>query len=112
MRLVCLLKASRLTGWRRHQPVFGKPDFVFPEAKLAVFVDGCFWHGCPKCYRRPKSNVPYWRSKIKRNRKRDLQVRRELRKQGWAVLRFWECQLKDAAKVSLRIRKALASVRP
>jgi hypothetical protein len=70
-------------------------------------VDGCFWHGCPKCYRAPASNVRYWRAKIDRNRARDLRVRRELRKRGWAVLRLWECQLKEAAQ-TLRIQKMLA----
>jgi len=85
----------------------GSPDFCFPSDKLALFVDGCFWHGCPTCYRPPKSNVPYWRLKIERNRKRDLKVKRELRKLGWTILRFWECQLTDAAKISMQIRKSL-----
>ena len=51
--LVALLKAHHITGWRRHQPVFGKPDFIFRAHRLAIFVDGCFWHGCPRCYKRP-----------------------------------------------------------
>ena len=108
-KFALLLRAARLTGWRRSRPLFGSPDYVFPKAKLAIFVDGCFWHGCPRCYRAPKSNVPYWRLKIERNRTRDLQVKKELRKRGWAVLRFWECQLKDAERVSLRVQKALAA---
>lgn len=107
LRLVSILRAGGLKGWRRHVPVFGKPDFVFPKSKLAVFVDGCFWHGCPRCYHAPASNARYWRSKIERNRKRDSKVKAGLRKRGWTVLRLWECQLEDAAKISCRIQKAL-----
>jgi DNA mismatch endonuclease (patch repair protein) len=105
-----IFRQNGVTGWRRNRPIVGKPDFVFPKAKVAVFVDGCFWHGCPKCYRAPKSNVPYWRLKIERNRKRDLKVNRELRKRGWVVLRFWECRLQDGPKVSLRIQRTLAKL--
>lgn len=108
LRLIVILRASGLKGWRRHSPLFGKPDFVFPNSKLAVFVDGCFWHGCPKCYHAPKSNAPYWASKIKRNRGRDLKVNRELRRRGWSVMRFWECELTEKAiSVIGRLRKAL-----
>jgi len=107
IRLISVLRANRLTGWRRRWPIFGRPDFVFPKIKVAVFVDGCFWHGCPKCYRAPKTNGPYWRLKIARNRKRDLKVKGELRKQGWIVLRFWECHLKDSVRIATRIRKAV-----
>lgn len=56
LRLISIFREARITGWRRKQPLLGKPDFVFRQQRLAVFVDGCFWHGCPKCYRRPSSN--------------------------------------------------------
>ena len=108
LRLISILKKNRLSGWRRQQPVFGKPDFVFPRAKLAVFVDGCFWHGCPKCYREPKSKKAFWREKVFRNRKRDRRVNKSLRETGWRVVRIWECQLeKTPDKCIHRIVDAL-----
>jgi DNA mismatch endonuclease (patch repair protein) len=58
--LLALLKRDKITGWRRHLPLPGKPDFAFTKQKVAVFVDGCFWHGCPKCYTRPKTNRKFW----------------------------------------------------
>ena len=67
LRLVAIFKAHGITGWRRHRPVFGKPDFVFPAERIAVFVDGCFWHGCPKCYTRPKTNHAFWDKKRENN---------------------------------------------
>ena len=90
LAMIKLFRQHRITGWRRNQKVFGKPDFLFRRSRLAIFVDGCFWHGCPRCYRRPKSNRKFWDAKIARNRERDLKVNRELRKLGWRVLRFWE----------------------
>ncbi len=94
LALVKVLRANKITGWRRHYPILGKPDFVFLKQRVAVFVDGCFWHGCPKCYVQPKTNRKFWTSKIKRNRKRDLMVNRELRRLKWRVLRIWEHQLR------------------
>jgi DNA mismatch endonuclease (patch repair protein) len=105
--LVSLLRRNRIIGWRRNQSVFGKSDFLFKRQKLAVFVDGCFWHGCPKCYRVPKSNRQFWRRKFMRNRKRDLVVNRLLRSQGWKVVRFWECRLRAEKQIVDRLKKAL-----
>lgn len=68
----------------------GKPDFVFFGRRLAVFVDGCFWHGCPAHFKFPKTNRPFWKKKIERNLERDRQVNRALKKAGWSVLRMWE----------------------
>jgi DNA mismatch endonuclease (patch repair protein) len=82
----------------------GKPDFVFPIRRLVVFVDGCFWHGCPKCQRIPSSNVPYWDRKIERNRIRDRAVNTSLRRSGWRVLRIWEHQLERTGSVVARVR--------
>ncbi|MGH7975335.1 MAG: very short patch repair endonuclease [Limisphaerales bacterium] len=109
LRFICLLKDSGITGWRRHQKIFGKPDFVFPKLKLAVFVDGCFWHGCLRCYSEPKSNRAFWRQKIAANRKRALVANRALRKTGWQILRVWEHELtrKNEARLILRIQKFL-----
>jgi len=71
----------------------GRPDFVFPARRLAVFVDGCFWHGCPRHGTMPKGNRSFWRAKITRNRERDREVGAELRRLGWKVLRVWEHEL-------------------
>ena len=93
LALAKLFRRHKITGWRRNQKVFGKPDFIFPKHKLAVFVDGCFWHGCPKHGTQPKGNAAFWRKKISRNQIRDRLVTRTLRKAGWRVLRIWEHEL-------------------
>lgn len=92
-----IVKAFRLqhiTGWRRQYPIMGKPDFCFPKSKLAVFVDGCFWHGCPNHCRIPSSNRKYWKSKIVKNVLRDVVVTKDLRKSEWKVIRIWEHEIK------------------
>jgi DNA mismatch endonuclease (patch repair protein) len=95
LRMIALFRKNGITGWRRHARVFGKPDFVFPREKLALFVDGCFWHrhaGCRFAYT-PKSRLQFWLTKFESNVARDQLVTRELRKAGWRVLRIWECEL-------------------
>jgi len=94
LALAKLFRQNKITGWRRHQKIFGKPDFVFPKLKLAVFVDGCFWHGCPRHATKPKSNRSFWHKKLSTNKKRDVLVNQQLRKLGWRVIRIWECALK------------------
>ena len=91
--LAKLLRLHKLTGWRRHVGLPGKPDFTFHQRRLAVFVDGCFWHGCAKHCRMPSSNKSYWRPKIARNKTRDQLVTATLRKRGWRVLRIWQHDL-------------------
>lgn len=94
MRLIQIMREYRIRGWRRGSTLFGKPDFVFPKRHVIVFVDGCFWHGCPKCcLSKPKSNAGYWDDKIRSNRERDLKVSRFLRRNGWRVFRIWEHRL-------------------
>lgn len=75
-----------------HQPkgVIGKPDFASKKLKVAIFIDGCFWHGCPKHYKTPKSNKEYWVEKITSNKNRDRKNQRALSKNGWKVIRIWE----------------------
>lgn len=75
--------------------VYGHPDAIHREAKIAVFVDSCFWHGCPIHLRMPNANRDYWTTKIERNRKRDRQVKRTLTSGGWWVLRIWEHSVKS-----------------
>jgi len=89
--------------------MFGKPDFVFPKFKLAVFVDGCFWHGCPKHETKPKNNRAFWFRKLSSNKARDALVTRTLRRAGWVVLRIWEHELASKHQASLlkRIHGAL-----
>ena len=102
--VVALLREARLSGWRRHYPLEGKPDFVFPQKRIALFVDGCFWHGCQKHCRIPHTNRNYWINKISANTKRDNRVRRHLRVKGWTVIRIWEHAIKTRS-ISLMIEK-------
>ncbi len=94
LRLAALFKENRIIGWRRNFKIFGKPDFVFPKKKIAIFVDGCFWHGCVYCKKTPNTNKTFWERKISRNKKRDKEVSNHLRHLGWKVIRIKECQLK------------------
>ena len=112
LALMKLFRQHRITGWRRRQKVFGKPDFVFRPARLAVFVDGCFWHGCPRHGKIPAGNRGFWKRKFAANRARDRRVDRELRKLGWRVLRIWEHALgQQRAACVQRIQSALNSAR-
>ncbi len=105
--LVRLLRAQGLTGWRRGQKLPGRPDFVFRRERVCVFVDGCFWHGCPRHATWPQQNAAFWRDKILRNRARDRRVTRELRAAGWSVVRIWEHALKQPGPALARLRRAL-----
>ncbi|WP_256096879.1 very short patch repair endonuclease [Streptomyces agglomeratus] len=88
-----LLHAAGLR-YRVNVPVPGMPrrtiDIVFGRAKIAVFLDGCFWHGCPQHATQPKSNAEWWRTKLEKNMARDRETTEHLETQGWTVLRFWE----------------------
>jgi len=105
--LAKLLRLHKLTGWRRQAGLPGKPDFAFRQQRLAVFVDGCFWHGCAKHCRMPSSNQSYWRPKVARNKTRDQLVTAKLRKCGWRVLRILQHELRHPDRVLFRLRKAL-----
>ncbi len=107
VQLLRFFRAQRIRGWRRTLPLFGKPDFVFPEQRLAVFVDGCFWHGCPIHGSVPATNTNFWLVKIGRNKTRDRLVNRELRRRGWTILRFWQHEFRDTNKLSRRLRRHL-----
>jgi DNA mismatch endonuclease (patch repair protein) len=113
LRLVALFREEGIAGWRRGYPLFGKPDFVFPKLRLAIFVDGCFWHGCPTHGKCPRSNRAFWRAKLERNIARDRLVTRTLRARGWRVLRIWHHALKrqHQGRTLARIREALATER-
>jgi DNA mismatch endonuclease (patch repair protein) len=92
-----LVREAGFVGYRRYWRVSGKPDFAWPGRRIALFVDGCFWHGCPKCCRLPASNQPYWVNKISRNRARDQRNGALLRKEGWRVIRVFECEIRRAS---------------
>lgn len=107
--LADLLESGGLTSYVKYsKDLPGSPDFVFVRKKVVVFLDSCFWHGCPKHLRMPKSNLSYWRSKIAANRRRDSRQTRDLTSRGWRVLRIWEHDLKAPRTIIRRIRRALA----
>jgi DNA mismatch endonuclease (patch repair protein) len=107
LALIKLLKTNGITGWRRNSKLLGRPDFVFPTAKLAVFVDGDFWHGHPTKSCIPKSNRDFWTAKVRNNRRRDRKVVRELRNRGWKVRRIWESSLRRQPRRQARRITAL-----
>jgi DNA mismatch endonuclease (patch repair protein) len=120
--LAKVFRAEGWSGWRRQRKVGGliaggrfqvRPDFVFTARRLAVFVDGCFWHGCPRHGTRPRGNAAFWRAKFRRNQARDLRDTRRLRRAGWKVLRLWEHELKPRARRALlaKLRKVFAQPR-
>jgi DNA mismatch endonuclease (patch repair protein) len=118
LALARILRAEGLAGWRRHRLLKGvggawqvRPDFVFPLRRWAVFVDGCFWHGCPRHGTRPKGRAAFWRRKFAANRARDRRNTRQLRAAGWRVLRLWEHELRAAVRPALlrKLRRLTAA---
>jgi len=137
--LAKLFRRNGITGWRRHvriavdspklrvekrrtsprpspqrgEGVKVRPDFVFQKHKLAIFVDGCFWHRCPKHATQPKGNAAFWRRKFAQNIMRDQLVSQTLRRAGWRVLRIWEYTLRWATKKAqneMRLIRRIQSV--
>jgi DNA mismatch endonuclease (patch repair protein) len=104
-----LLRKNGIRGWRRHLPITGRPDFTFRDANLAVFVDGCFWHCCPKCSNMPVNNRGFWSAKLAANQERDQLVNRTLNAKGWKILRVWEHELRHPAVVLRKLRLKLAN---
>ena len=108
MKLRKMLWESGIRGYRVHYKLPGKPDIVFTRKKVVVFVDGCFWHKCPVCFRPPETNAEFWNEKLQKNVERDLKVTKELEDLGWTVLRFWEHEVKKTPEdVVARILLAL-----
>jgi DNA mismatch endonuclease Vsr len=100
------LMRAGIKGWRLHvNEVLGKPDLYFPKQKLAIFVDGCFWHFCPKCGHIPKTRQPFWKGKIERNKQRDQRIKHFLTRTGINVIRIWEHQLRSDAQIARVINK-------
>lgn len=111
-RLFATLAGMGLKGWRKNaNNVTGKPDVVFNQERLAIFVDGCFWHGCPICNRKlPETNRVYWEGKINRNIELAETNNHQLFSDGWVVIRIWEHDLKNKPAreiIKVKIRQAL-----
>ncbi len=106
MRVAAVLIRAGVRGWKRHpKDITGRPDFYFPSKTLAIFVDGCFWHGCPRCRRNvPTNRREFWTDKIAANRRRDRAVNRALKQSGLRVLRIWEHSLNDRRWVDSLLR--------
>lgn len=108
-RLWGVLARLGLRGWKRNvKEIIGTPDVAFPDQKVVIFLDGCFWHACPVCRRKlPGSNREYWERKITRNVTRARMLNRQLRRDGWLVIRIWEHEMANIRKVKARILSAL-----
>ena len=121
--LATVLRAQGWSGWRRQQALRGRdarsapwrvrPDFIFRSRRLAIFVDGCFWHGCPRHGTQPAGNAAFWRAKFRRNRERDRRDTLNLRGAGWRVVRLWEHELraKSRPRLLLKLGRLFAEVR-
>lgn len=109
VKIVDLFKKNKITGWRRHNNKLpGTPDFSFQKEKIAIYVDGCFWHGCKRCYVAPKSNEDFWRKKVEGNMKRDKANRALVRRMGWVHIRIWEHEIKKKPEgIVTKIKKSL-----
>lgn len=97
--MVKLFKQQKISGWRRHSiNLPGRPDFSFPTKRTAIFVDGCFWHGCRRCRRnlQPSTNERFWRDKFIANKLRDRRADLALKRLGWRVVRVWEHEIKKS----------------
>ena len=102
IKLVEIFKLHHITGWRRNSNLVGHPDFIFPKNRIAVFADGCFWHGHNCRNVTPSENAEYWQNKIKRNKARDKAITKELTVKGWKVVRIWECEIKKGKVLKLK----------
>ena len=103
-RLRSALVSSGIRGWLVQPKVsFGRPDFYFPDSKLAVFVDGCFWHGCELCRHNVKTNSAFWKAKLQANMDRDARVNERLSESGIRVIRFWEHELQSGLSRCIQV---------
>lgn len=104
---MALLKARDIDAQfeRNVKDVTGKPDFVCRAHQVAIFIDSCFWHGCPKHLRRPSSNQDYWTQKIARNINRDRQVNQALKTQGWHIIRIWEHEFPERPSLKAKLTR-------
>lgn len=101
IQLIRYFHANDITGWRRHYDVKGHPDFVFPSKRIAIFVDGCFWHGHDCRNTRPADNKEYWEKKRQKNINHDKEITERFKSRGWTVIRIWECELRKKNRALL-----------
>jgi DNA mismatch endonuclease, patch repair protein len=94
VRLRKLLWSEGIRGYRIHYRLPGKPDIVFTKKKIAIFIDGCFWHKCPVCFQEPETRKEFWMKKIQSNIDRDKKVNEQLKNDGWTIIRIWEHEIK------------------
>lgn len=111
-RLFAMLAGMKVKGWRKNaNDILGKPDVTFLQERVAIFIDGCFWHGCPICDRKlPQTNQEYWARKIKRNVELAQIYNHKLTDNGWIVIRIWEHEVNDREamqKIRATVRQAL-----
>lgn len=103
-----MLSAKGIRGYRLHYKLSGKPDIVFTKKKIAIFIDGCFWHKCPVDFQEPETRKEFWMKKIQSNVDRDKKVNKQLKAEGWIVLRFWEHEVrKNPENVVKKIAETL-----
>lgn len=103
LRLIRIFRENNIACWRRHVKLFGNPDFVFSKARLTIFIDGCFWHGCPLHATSPRTNYIFWKKKLEKNKARDKAVNCTLKSKGWRVLRIWQHELHNSKNIVKRI---------
>lgn len=126
LKLAAAFRQQGVIGWRRHvllkphlaseEPGPGerrrrlsvRPDFIFGRQKVAVFVDGCFWHGCPRHSSRPATNTEFWTKKLTGNIQRDQRATTALLAAGWTVVRIWEHELAEPKVVVERVKSCLS----
>jgi DNA mismatch endonuclease (patch repair protein) len=107
MAMKMLLVRLKIQGWKLHAKLPGTPDFFFPSMKLALFVDGCFWHACPSCGHTPKTRSAFWSKKFELNRLRDVSIQHQLETQGIRVHRVWEHEFRDIPSLQRQITDVL-----
>lgn len=106
LKLIEIFKQNRIIGWRRNYKVKGHPDFVFLDKKVAIFVDGCFWHGHDCRNTRPADNAEFWQKKRERNIAHDEEITLLFESRGWTVIRIWECELQVKKREILLLKLA------
>lgn len=108
---MALVRAG-IKGWETNaEDLAGKPDFFFRKKRIAVFIDGCFWHGCPKCGHYPKTRSKFWKTKILRNKERDKKNRQQLRRKGIRVVNVWEHSSKNPDQLALKVKMLKVALR-
>jgi|SRR5208283_2356351 len=103
VKLRKLLYSKGIRGYRIHYDLPGKPDVVFVRKRIAIFVDGCFWHKCPSCFRKPKTRTQFWIKKINKNVNRDKKTNQVLSELGWTVIRIWEHEIKKEPEKTIKM---------